>query len=354
MTEDEPAAPEGEKDRPPTEAPDAPKERSLRKVWIAAGVLLVGGAVAFAATRGRDETAPLPALSASPSPSPVTPLLDAVPRDVMWLASLDVARLRRTRAYAMLKLSGIASIEEARTQCDLDPLERLSEVGFFVPADGSVGEFGIAASGGLGADEVVACTSKILESRGGKPLVSSLGSFRTVRDASSTRVGELAVRDGGPVMIGAGAYLRTMIDTTDRAVPAVRENKVHTALRAAVGDDAVLAVSAILTEEQRQVVRDEAKALGEAGPRALSAILAAAAGVRIDGDRALLHGVVLVDGGRADEVTGALEPMLAATPYAGRVKLVSEGSSVHAYLELTVDELAALVVRLPALGGAFK
>jgi hypothetical protein len=51
--------------------------------------------------------------------------------------------------------------------------------------------------------------------RGGKPSSSTRGDFTIVEDASDPKHGRLAYRDGGPYLVGRGAWLDAMIDAVD-------------------------------------------------------------------------------------------------------------------------------------------
>ena len=83
--------------------------------------------------------------------------------------------------------------------CGFDPMDTLSEVAIAIPAAGDAGEFGLVATGAVDDEALLACASKVIDARGGHAVTTSVGSFRSVRDAAlSTNGGEIAVRKGGP------------------------------------------------------------------------------------------------------------------------------------------------------------
>ena len=100
----------------------------------------------------------------------------------------------------------------------LSVLARASSVSCVLYGEsGDSGDFGLIASGKIDEKALITCASKVIEGRGGMPSVTTIGSFRTVRDTSlSEGGGEIAVRDGGPLLLGAGSYLRAMIDTAEK------------------------------------------------------------------------------------------------------------------------------------------
>jgi hypothetical protein len=57
---------------------------------------------------------------------------------------------------------------------------------------------------------------------------------------------EIGARERGPVLLGAGRYLREMIDAADGRVPNATFDQRHRALRSSLGEDATLLVTWIL------------------------------------------------------------------------------------------------------------
>src|SRR6185503_16245563 len=92
--------------------------------------------------------------------------------------------------------------------------------------------------------------------RGGRPVITSIGSFRSVRDTAGTGGGEIAVRKGGPLLLGGGIYLRAMIDAADGHTPTIRSSVAHTGLAREVGA-ASIRLTVVLTRDQRQALAEE-------------------------------------------------------------------------------------------------
>ena len=78
-----------------------------------------------------------------------------------------------------------------------------------------------------------------------------------MRDATLAATGgEIAVRKGGPVLLGAGTYLRAMIDAAEGRTPTIRSSVAHTHLAREIGR-AALRVTVVLTPEQRRTLDAE-------------------------------------------------------------------------------------------------
>jgi len=249
-----------------------------------------------------------------------------------------------------------------RDVCGFDPMDTLSEAAIAIPAAGDAGEFGLVATGPIDDEALVNCASRIIDARGGRAVTTTMGSFRSVRDAAlATSGGEIAVRKGGPLLLGAGAYLRSMIDAADGRAPTIRTSVAHTFLGRAVGEGA-LRVTVVLTPEQRRALSDELESGGAAGSPAAS-ILAGALGVKL-GQTVGLHAVVSCESAAACAALAgklaetrdarAREVALRVTGFAAvlqDIKIVPEGELVHARVELPVEQAATLLSRLLALRG---
>ena len=220
----------------------------------------------------------------------------------------------------------------------------------------------MVAAGSVDAEALLACASKVIDARGGHAVTTTVGSFRAVRDASlSTTGGEIAVRRGGPLLLGAGAYLRSMIDAADGRAPTIRSSVAHGFLGRAVGSASVQ-VTVVLTPDQRRALAEELENGGSAGSPATS-IRAGALGVRL-GPTVGLHAILSCESASA---CGALATKLSAARDAHaqdfalrvvgfgavleQVKIVPEGELVHARVELPADQAALLAERLVTLRG---
>jgi hypothetical protein len=290
--------------------------------------------------------------------------LDAIPSGALLVATADLAALRASPVGVpfLRESREIPGLGKVRDVCGYDPMDTLTEVAVAIPAAGDAGEFGLVATGPIDDDALLACASKVIDARGGQAVTTPVGSFRSVRDASlSITGGEIAVRRGGPLLLGAGAYLRAMIDAADGRAPSIRSSVAHTFLDHAVGDASVR-VSMVLTPEERRTLAEELESGGAAGSPAAS-IRAGALGVQL-GPTVGLHAIVSCESASA---CAALVPKLAAArdAYAQdltirvvgfgaileRIKIAAEGDLVHARVELPAEQAALLADRLVTLRG---
>ncbi len=256
----------------------------------------------------------------------------------------------------------IPGLGKVRDVCGFEPMDTLTEVALAIPAAGEAGEFGLVAAGPIDDDALVACASKVIDARGGRAVTTTVGSFRSVRDATLTLTGgEIAVRKGGPLLLGAGAYLRAMIDAADGRSPGIGTSVAHGFLGHQVGD-ASIRVTVVLSPELRKVVADELENGGAAGAPEGS-ILAGAVGVQL-GAAVGIHLVVSCASaagcdGLADKLGKARDARAAdpATRVVGfgavldQIAIVREGTLVHARVELPADLAGLLAERLLTLRG---
>src|SRR5262249_50657086 len=139
--------------------------------------------------------------------------LDAIPAGALLVAVADLDALRASPVGAPLLREGreVKGVGKLRDVCGFDPMDALHAVAVAIPAAGDAGDFGLAASGSIDDEAILACASKVIEARGGKPVITSIGSFRSVHDdAAGGSSGEIAARKGGPLILGGGSYLRAM------------------------------------------------------------------------------------------------------------------------------------------------
>jgi len=171
----------------------------------------------------------------------------------MLVATLDAEKLRGTPIGAALlaeggDLPGVGPIVEI---CGFDPTLQVRTIAFALPgieADAEEEapiEFGVAAYGNFSSERVAACATTAISRRGDSPIITKVGSFVSVRQRQGSD-GEIAAREGGPVLLGAGRYLRDMIDAADGRVPSAARDERHRALRASLGEDGMLLVSWLL------------------------------------------------------------------------------------------------------------
>jgi hypothetical protein len=244
-----------------------------RQYFLFFGLVLAVIAAAFAFGRSR---------------GPAT-LLDSVPRDAWLVATVDVAALRGSPLAKPLLGEGdktpIPGLGPLVAQCGFDPLARLRDVVVMSPENGERGEFGVAFSGDFTKDELAKCAENVIRARGGSPAASTRGGFTLVADTADASHARLAYREGGPFLVGSGAWLDAMIDATEKKTERLRPE--HLELRAALASKSGTPPAIVVTALLPASVRDKLKAdlgpeLGGAGDKAYAGVLAvSAAGVAL-------------------------------------------------------------------------
>jgi hypothetical protein len=204
-------------------------------------------------------------------PSP----LAAVPDDSFLVLTLDVRAFAESPLAEALvgngkdkpgsasRLLGVDTITES---CGFNPLTRLRAIAVTVPETGEGGDFGVIASGDISRAELTKCAEAMIARRGGHAQTSAIGSFTVVEDDRAARDPEalppkVAFRDGGPTIVGRGAWLTRMIDTAEGRVPSVERSAEHASLRSALAarDSAAraLVLTAILPKSLRDRLKNE-------------------------------------------------------------------------------------------------
>jgi hypothetical protein len=328
--------------------------RTRRALAALALVGALGGGIAWFATRR--------------SAADVTPrALDAIPAGALLVATADLKALRASPLGAPFLREGreIQGLGKVKDVCGFDPMDSIEEVAVAIPAAGEGGDFGLAAAGPIQDEALLACASKVIAARGGRPVVTPIGSFSTVHDAAlDAPGGEIAVRRGGPVLLGGGAYLRAMIDAADGRTPSIRSSVAHSRLAAEVGGGAAR-ITVVLTPEQRVQLADEL-ALSGAGDSPAASILAGALGVDL-GPTVAIHGVVACAGAAACVDLGARlkaardarvedygTRLMGFSAVLERVRLEPEGELLHVRLEVSAEEAGPLIERLIVLRGGLS
>jgi hypothetical protein len=289
--------------------------------------------------------------------------LDAVPSGALLVAVGDLAALRGSPLGGPFLREGreIPGLGKVREVCGFDPLDTLSELALAIPAAGDEGDFGLVAAGDVQDEALLACAAKVIEARDGRPVITSIGTFRAVRDATlPASGGEIAVRKGGPVLLGAGAYLRAMIDAVEGRTPTIRSSLAHSHLARGIGGAAVR-ITVVLTPDQRRTLDEELKTAS--GSARGSSIVAGALGVEL-GPSISLHGVILCDSaGACRDLAGSLQTAKDAragdmgTRIVGfgamldQMQIEAKGEEVHARVTVPADEAQKLLERLVALRG---
>jgi hypothetical protein len=188
-------------------------------------------------------------------------VLSAVPRDAWLLATVDVESLRPSPLAQALFGSGgvtIPGLGKVSEACGFEPLARLTRVALVAPE--AEGDFGIAFEGDFGRAELARCAEQVLRARGGNPSTEIHGSFVVVGDVASARA-RLAYRDGGPFLVGRGAWLGSMIDAVvgkaERARPELLALRTHLLQRAGGSSGPAVVVAALLPKAMRDQLRTE-------------------------------------------------------------------------------------------------
>jgi hypothetical protein len=290
--------------------------------------------------------------------------LDGIPAGALLVATADLAALRGSPVGGRFLREGreIPGMGKVRDVCGFDPIDVLSDVAVAIPAGGEEGDFGVVGAGAIDDEAVLSCASKVIAARGGKPVVTAIGSFRTVRDADLPGSGgEIAVRKGGPLLLGAGAYLRAMIDAADGRTPNIRSSVAHMQLASVVGEGSLRA-SIVLTPEQRRTIAEELRTAG--GDRgAVGGLEAAAVAMRLGPELVFRAALACDDARAARALTEALERARAerasdpATRVIGlggvldRLEIAPQEELVMVTVTVPVDEAAVLVDRVLTLRG---
>ncbi len=205
-------------------------------------ILLVAlGIAAIVIARYSPPNQPPPATAREPD------ALALVPAGAEFVATVDVQRLRETRLGRWLtangrQLPGLGALDEV---CGSDPTELMARLVIAIPAPEPSRQnvdFGAIALGDFAAQDIVECATSVVRERGGKVGLTPIGTFTTIRDRDDARQGEVAIRDGGPAILGGGSYLRDLIDVAEGRGRSVLDEKLHGPLRAAAdpGGDAVI------------------------------------------------------------------------------------------------------------------
>lgn len=290
----------------------------------------------------------------SKPPKPMSPLM-AAPADSMLVVTVDLERLRSSPVLAPLvqegrELRGIGKLEDV---CGFDPIGSLREIAFAVPS-GEGDDLGVIATGPIEAEAFLRCASHVIDRRGGKFVIETDGSFTLVRDWHGGQGGTIAVRNGGPVLLGEGELLKAMMRAAEEKAPSALST-LHPGLRERAGEGAIVA-SIVIPNEMKELVRAE---VGQDFPalrlESAVAVLSADPAFRI-GMRANCDApepcAELAESLREarDEKAGEVGARLAGLAnLLSRLRIEAEGKSLVARLDVPAEEASKLVDRLMAL-----
>jgi hypothetical protein len=287
---------------------------------------------------------------AAPKPAPALRPLAVVPPGPALVVSVDVRRLRATRAGEALLGKSIAEL--AGKTCESAVFADIDELVLALPGEAagaaSPGALGLVASGHFAGANVVACAERRVRARGGEPMKTTIGSFASVRDRR--HVGEIAARDG-LLVVSDGSYLRDLLDAADghRAdgTPAERErDQLHAEFRRVVGRGAPIVATLALPEGW--LARTLADPEAELSPLATLRTAALRADVNAEVDVAGVIGCRDADGcERLERFFGAARADL-ATLLPGSAELLNrlELRRENARLELTARASTAELAKL--------
>ncbi len=192
----------------------------------------------------------------APAQPVVIEVTDAIPRGASLLVTVNLAAWHGSELGRSIfgATREVTPLGEVRRACAGDPMAAVRVVALAVPSrslatpDADL-ELGLAAAGDLDAGAVADCAAAIVRLHGGDPVRAPIGGFLAVRDRDGASEGEVAVRDGGPVLLSGGRYLRDMIDATEGRVPSMRSEPRHRELRDEVGTDAALVATWLVPTE---------------------------------------------------------------------------------------------------------
>jgi hypothetical protein len=178
----------------------------------------------------------------------VSPLA-IIPAGSAFVLSADIAQLRQARVGALLaaRFSRLGSSRgDLASLCGFDPLSALDQLVLAVPsagqaADEHTDDFGVVATGHFSAAQISRCARAAVKERGGDPVDSELGRFHSVRDRTAAG-GEVAARDGGPLIVSGGSYFRELLDAAEgHAGRRDAGDARHAELRRALGPGTIVA-----------------------------------------------------------------------------------------------------------------
>lgn len=190
-------------------------------------------------------------------------VLAAVPADSFLVGTLDRNALRGSPLLEPLAAFAASLGKDAVVErCGFDPVERLDALAVAVPEEEGSGEFGLAMAGRTPPDELVACGFKLASDRGARLASDTVGSYTLVYGADTlhalTPLGKLALREGGPHLLGRGAWLEAMMAAAEGRRPRLADDERHRELRRALAapGTAVL-VTVLLPSELRERLKRE-------------------------------------------------------------------------------------------------
>jgi len=174
------------------------------------------------------------AIRSAPPPADVRSPLQVVPAQAAFVLTLELDNLRASPFSKLIDNPAVGPVELSG-DCSRRALQSVRRIALWVPDDATT-DFGVIAVGSVEASRWIACTHETIASRGGVVTTSQADGFTLVSDASQGREGPMvAVREGGPVLIGRAVLVHRMIAVVGGRMPSAATEGDHPRMREALG-----------------------------------------------------------------------------------------------------------------------
>jgi hypothetical protein len=152
-------------------------------------------------------------------------VVDVLPKGTTVVVELDLAALRAS-GLATLRLPG--ALDDVTKGCrDGGPLAAVDRLALALPGASLEGDLAIVALGSrVRAAAFVDCARQVIGARGGTAKTSQRDGFTFVQEGEGLH-GVLAVRDGGPVVLGRGAWFDAVLAAAQGTAPSLHGDPVH-------------------------------------------------------------------------------------------------------------------------------
>lgn len=151
-------------------------------------------------------------------------VVDVLPKSTAVVIELDLAAMRANGLGALRLPDGFDAVARG---CGEGPLAAMDRVALALPGASLSGDLAVIGLGPkVRAAAVAECARQVIAARGGAPRSDRRDDFTIVQDGDGAR-GVLAVRDGGPVVLGKGAWLDAVLDAAQGRAPTLRGDPLH-------------------------------------------------------------------------------------------------------------------------------